>query len=422
MPAGIYPDKTYICTDIPRHPTTPMGQLLKYPLILLLLLCGIWQGAAQPTVKSLEQQIKQLEEEIKRSTQLLEKTQKDQKVSQSELKLVLNRIDSRRKVVSSLEQQMNLLQAEIADREKAIAGMDDDLGRLRQEYAEMVREAYQNHKLNNFALFLFASKDFNQATRRIEFMRRYNSARESRARQLRTLSDSISLEIAVLNEQKEELDGTRQSYAREIGDLQKDENRYRTSITKLRQDESKLSKELKAKQDQMEKAQQEIQRIIAEEAAKNKTEVRTAAEEEYIVSLTGKFDENKGKLPYPVRGGVIIDKYGKHQHPTQRNVTVNNKGVNIAGERNADVVCVFEGTVSKVFPVPGLNNGVLVRHGNYYTLYANMPSVAVKAGDRLTLNQRIGRLPDSSNSDDVYLHFEVWQGSTNLNPEQWLRK
>lgn len=214
----------------------------------------------------------------------------------------------------------------------------------------------------------------------------------------------------------------KKSQNKELTDLGKDETQYKTSVNKLKAEENKLSKEVKAKQAQIDKAQKQIQDIIAAEARKSQKEVRTEAEDKYITELSGKFDDNKGKLPYPVRGGVIIDRYGTHPHPTQRGLTINNKGVNIAAAKGSAVTCVFEGTVSKIFSVPGMNNCVMVRHGNYITLYANMASVSVKAGDKVSLNQQVGKLLDTANDDDIYIHFEVWKETTNLNPEQWLRR
>lgn len=366
--------------------------------------------------------MKRIEQEIDNTTKLLEKTRKDRTTNLNQLKLINSRISSRRELVSSLEQQMALLEEEIADKESNIEGMNSQLSQLKEQYAEMVREAYKNHKLNNFALFLFASRDFNDATRRIDFMRRYNRARESRALLMKEYSDSLTLELAELNLRKEELAETRASHSVELDNLSRDEREYRTSVNRLKQEESKISKELKAKRDQMEKFQQEIQKLIAEEAKKNKAEVRTAAQEEALVKLTGKFEDNKGKLPLPIRGGVIIDKYGKHPHPTQKGLTVNNRGINIAGERGAEVKCVFEGEVSRIFAIPGYNTGVMVRHGKYILVYANLTSVSVKKGDKITLNQRIGRLSDSTNPDDVFIHIEIWEESSNLNPEPWFRK
>lgn len=396
-----------------------MGRKLIYILVAAFTLLTFGAGA-QTTVQSLQEQIRQAEEEIRRSNELLQKTKKDKELNQTELKLVQSRIRSRREVVTSLEKQIALLEAEISSREGTVGAMSAELEHLKEEYAAMVREAYRNYRLNNFALFLFAADDFKDATRRINYMRRYNRAREAKAARLMALAQDIGNEIEELNGQREELDGTKQSHSQELTTLSRDESQYRSSVNQLSQQESRIAGEVRAKQQQIDKAQQEIQRLIAEEARRNQAEQHTEAQDRYITELSGWFDENRGKLPYPVRGGVITDRYGTHPHPTQRGLTVNNKGINIAGERGSAVNCVFEGTVSKVFALPGYNNCVMVRHGDYITLYANLASVAVRAGDNIGLNQRVGGLADSGNPDDVYLHFEIWKETTNLNPEQWL--
>lgn len=125
------------------------------------------------------------------------------------------------------------------------------------------------------------------------------------------------------------------------------------------------------------------------------------------------------QLPMPVTG-VIIDHFGVHQHPTQKNLTVNNKGINIAAERGGSVFSVFDGVVSRVVFISGLNNCVMIRHGEYFTVYSNLTNVNVKTGDVVSLNQKIGSLSNSNDNEDNTLHFELWRGTTNLDPEPWL--
>ncbi len=406
----------------------------KFLIVLLLILAGAGcayaqenaqrsaQGIAPGSIKELEAQIKRDEEQIRLKTELLNKNKKDQQLSQSQLKLLLSRITDRRKVVNSLDQQITLLADDIDSKNKAIVQLRGQLDTMQAEYAAMVKAAYKNYKLNDFLLFLFASEDFNQATRRVEFMRRYNRMRKEKALQIAAITDSISAEVAGLDVRRTELDGTRKTRTSEIATMAKEEVQYRQSVTQLQSQEKTIQKELKAKRDEIEKAQKQIQQIIAEEQRRNQQQKRTAAEDREIAALSGRFDENKGKLPNPIAGGAIIDRYGTHPHPTQPGLKINNKGVNIAGQRGADVAAVFEGSVTRIFSLPGYNNCVMVRHGDYITLYANMASVSVKNGDKISLGQRLGRIADSSNNDDNFLHFEVWHQTTNLNPEQWLRR
>lgn len=208
--------------------------------------------------------------------------------------------------------------------------------------------------------------------------------------------------------------------------LDKDETQYRTSSQKLQQEAGKLNSIIKANRKRIEQMQKQIRQIIAEESRKNKAKPQTSEQREFDVKLSGQFEQNTGKLPYPVRG-VIVNNYGLHSHTAIKGVVEKNQGVDIAAEPGAEVRAVFEGEVSQVLLNQWTNKVVLLRHGNYLTLYSNLASVNVKVGDRVTLNQPIGRIASSEDSNDCTLHFEVWKldaqnNPVNLNPEKWLRR
>ena len=389
--------------------------------LLLCLILGAGNVAAQ-SIESLREQIRRAEEEIRINTRLLDKTRKDQRMTQSQLKLIQSRIRNRKNIIGSLEKQIDLISNDISGKNDTVKLLTTQFDKLKADYAAMIYSAYKNYKLNNFLVFLFASKDFNDATRRVAFMKRYNRMRELKAAEIDSVSKRLSNEIANLDTQRSQLDQTRNSRTRELASLGKDESQYRKAVTQLKSQESKISRDLRNKKAQIERAQQQIQRIIAEEARKSKTTPKSAVQKQADFELSGRFDQNMGRLPYPIRGGVIIDRYGIHMHPTQKGLTINNKGVNIAGERGAAVHCVFEGTVSRIFFFQGLNNNVMVRHGNFITVYSNLSSVQVKTGDKVTAGQVIGHIPDSDNDDDCMLHFEIWKETQNLNPESWLRR
>lgn len=395
--------------------------MIKRLCILLFLSLGAGSVGAQ-SLESLREQIRRAEEEIRINTELLNKTRKDQRMTQSQLKLIQSRIRNRQNIVRSLEKQIDLINTDINGKSDTVKLLTARLDALKEDYASMIRAAYKNYKLNNFLVFLFASKDFNDATRRIAFMKRYNRMREIKAAEIDSVSKRLSGEISALDTQRAQLDQTRSSRTRELASLGKDETQYRGAVNQLKARESKISRELRTKKAQIERAQQQIQRIIAEEARKSKATPKSAAQKQADYELSGRFDQNMGRLPYPIRGGVVIDRYGVHAHPTQKGLTINNKGVNIAGERGAAVHCVFEGTVSRIFFFQGLNNNVMIRHGNFITVYSNLASVHVKTGDKVTTGQVIGRIPDSDNDDDCMLHFEIWKETQNLNPESWLRR
>ena len=386
-------------------------------LLIICLLAFLAREASCQTLESLREDIKRAEREISITNDLLSKTRKNQQSADKELKLIRNKIRNRRNSISNLEQQAGLLNRNIDEKGSTIASIEQDLARLRKEYGEMVYSAYKNYKLNSFLVFLFSSKDFNDATRRIAYMRRYNRMREQKAARIDSTAASLGREVTDLQNKKSELDKVYQSRNRELASLGKDETLYKASSEKFRNEASRLASTIKQNKKKIEQLQQRIQRLIEAESRKHKAQPRSAAQNEYIAKLSGQFDQNRGKLPYPVRG-VIVDGYGKHAHAVRQSVTVNNTGINIAAEAGAPVKAVFEGEVSVVFFVPGMNNAVMIRHGDYVTVYANLEAVGVKTGDRVTLNQTIGKLP----ADDAFLHFEIWKDQQNLNPELWLRK
>ena len=391
-------------------------------LILAALFCALNLAAQNQSLDALRDEIRRAEEEIRATNELLAKTKKDKQVTQNQLKLIQNRIRNRKQIIANLEKQTQVINGDIGTKNDTVHAMQNELTQLRKEYADMVYAAYKNYKLNNFLVFLFASKDFNDATRRISYMRRYNRMRQQKAEQIKSVADSLHVQIGELENRKAELTKVRDTRTQEVSSLGKDEKQYQSSLSEINTKSGKLSSEIRKKQSQINKLQQRIQAIIAEEARKNRATPKSAAQEEYIANLSGWFDQNKGLLPYPVRGGVIVDRYGVHPHATQKGLMVNNKGVNIASGSGAEVRAVFEGDITQIVFVQGLNNTVIIRHGNYLTTYSNLASVNVKTGDKVTLNQVIGRLSNSDDSDDCVLHFEIWKETENLNPEQWLRR
>ena len=391
-------------------------------LILAALFCALNLAAQNQSLDALRDEIRRAEEEIRATNELLAKTKKDKQVTQNQLKLIQNRIRNRKQIIANLEKQTQVINGDIGTKNDTVHAMQNELTQLRKEYADMVYAAYKNYKLNNFLVFLFASKDFNDATRRISYMRRYNRMRQQKAEQIKSVADSLHVQIGELENRKAELTKVRDTRTQEVSSLGKDEKQYQSSLSEINTKSGKLSSEIRKKQSQINKLQQRIQAIIAEEARKNRATPKSAAQEEYIANLSGRFDQNKGLLPYPVRGGVIVDRYGVHPHATQKGLRVNNKGVNIASGSGAEVRAVFEGDITQIVFVQGLNNTVIIRHGNYLTTYSNLASVNVKTGDKVTLNQVIGRLSNSDDSDDCVLHFEIWKETENLNPEQWLRR
>lgn len=374
------------------------------------------------TIESIQEEIRQAEAEIANTNALLAKTRQDQQTNQREIQLINSRIENRKKIISGLNGQISIINKKIGSNNSNIDQMNGELAQLKSDYGKMIYSSYKNYKLNNYLLFLFSATDFNDITRRIFYIRRYNQMREQQATKIEQTTEALSTEISSLESQNRELEKTKQSRNSEVASLAEDEKQFSSTLSTLNSQEKNLTSTIAASQRQIEQLQGQIERIIAEEARKNQNSEYSDEYKAQFAALTGQFDTNKGRLPIPVRGGVIIDRYGRHAHPTQSGLIVDNKGVNFAASRNADVLSVFDGEVTRIFFFQGLNNSVMIRHGSYLTVYSNLQTVAVKNGDKVKAGELLGRLSSSEDTADHVLHFEIWNETTNLNPELWIRK
>ncbi len=390
--------------------------------VITILLISAAHFVSGQTVDQLQKDIKKAEREIEINTALLNSSKKDENLTLSQLKITRSSISNRKTIISTLGKQVQVINRGITNENTKIANLNSEITTLKSEYAKMVVTAYKNHKLNNYLLFLFASKDFNDAVKRIAYMKRYNDIRETKADQIEKLRIDIEGKIKDLNKQHVTLSNTTNSRKKELATLNKDESQYKANVRSHQNKQSSINSKLKAREKDILKAQKKLAEIIAEESRKNKKLDKSDTEIKLDIALSGRFDQNIGKLPYPIRGGVVVDKFGIHAHPTISGLKVNNKGINIAGKSGSPVYCTFEGVVSRIIFLQGLNNCIMVRHGNYITVYSNLSTVDVKTGQKVALNQTLGKLSNSANSDDWVLHFEIWKETKTLNPESCLKR
>lgn len=378
-------------------------------------------AALGQTIDELNKEIQRAEKEISKNEKLLKEVAASKKNNQTEVKLLQSKIDNRQKIVTSLNKQIGLISKEISTKEGDVASLRSELEKLRGEYAEMVRVAYKNHLVGTPLHFFFSADDITTATKRAGLLSRYNKALAKRAEALTTKSQEVEKEMSELQSKQSKLDKTKADHQKTLRTLDKEKKELNDAGKRLAANEKKISKELQKRREAKKKAQQTLQKIIDEETRKAKRKM-TDAERRAVTALNGKFDQNKGKMLMPVNGGVIIERFGKHKHPTQKHITVVNKGVNIAAPKGSEVFAVFEGEVARVMFINGLNNCVMLKHGDYFTIYSNLATVAVKAGERVGTNTKIGTLSAGDNPDDYQLHFEVWFGTINQDPEAWFAK
>lgn len=402
----------------------------KFLFIFLLLFAANAHGQNDEMAR-LRKQIAQYEADIEAANKLIARSKKDQSTSESQLKVTRTQLAKRREMVVALGRQVAAIENEMGGKRKDISRLNNNLAQLKKDYAAMVYDAWKNQRHNDFLLFLFSADDFNAASRRADFMRRYNAARRDKAQQIVGISDTIRRRVSALDATRSELDATRAKETRQATTLAGDEKTYAARVKKLAADQKKAQKQIAEKQALRRKAQQQIDAIIAAEArrANASSASLSEADQRALAALSGRFEDNRGRLPYPITGGVVIDHFGEHANretqSTQKSVTVNNKGVNMAGAGGAAVKSVFEGEVIFLGQAGGYNLCVLVRHGDYIAVYTNMASTAVRKGDKVTAGQLLGHIFNSSNPDDNFLHFEITRivggQTTPLDPELWLR-
>ncbi len=372
------------------------------------------------SIKSLESDIIKLRDNIERAEKLLEEKGSEEKVNMQRISLLKSQIDSREDIVNNMKKQSSILTSQIKNNGTTVKRLEGEQRDLQDEYADMMVIAYKNYLFSNTLLFLFSATDFNDLQMRIYYIRRYSNMRYELSLQLDAKAEEINQQNDSLIVQRKRLDEVTLSTRQEIASLNIANSKYNSALAAIRRDKTSLSKQISKSQSDIRKLQDQIKRIVAEEARKERERQKKLSEDKQKLYLaeSKEFARYKGKLSPPTEKGVLVERFGKHPHPAQKNLMVENKGVNYQVSKNSEIKAVFNGVVTKVFFFQGLNNSVMIRHGEYYTTYSGLTKVNVAVGDEVKIGDNLGTI----NSSTQILHFELWKGTTNLNPELWLTK
>lgn len=392
-------------------------------LIVLLSFSGFnttvyAQDSTNKKKAQLKTQQRNIEKKINYTKKLLDETKNQKQISLNQLNLLNRQVKERKNLINSYSNEINLIDNQIAFNNQSIKELQDNLINLKAEYSDLIYQSYKSRSHYDQWMFLFSSDDFYQAMRRMRYLKEYNSYRRQKAEQIVTNQQKLKLEIESLEKQKAERLGLLINKENETKELESDKNKKKKVLTQLQQKENDLKNKLKKQNDEWNKLNKEIQRIIEEEINrkdKNNNKLPMSPAE---VQLSKDFTANVGKLPWPMERGQIVSHFGKQNHP-QLHVTIDNKGVDFRVEQGAIVRAVFNGTVWKVFKLPQYN-AVLVKHGNYFTVYSKMKEVFVKEGDVIATKQNIGTVWTNKETSESVLHFEIWKEIDLINPEKWL--
>lgn len=387
-------------------------------LLLLIAVAVLFSPALGQDRTGVRNEIRQAEVEIARINNLVGAARKEQGVTLGHLSLVGTKIENRQKIVQGIETEMMTVSEQLQAKKSEVAELQKRYDQLKYSYSALIRIAYKNYRNNSFLSFLFSARDFTDAARRLYYVKRMGADIQKKAQQLTGFRTELNVQVSELNARKSELDGLQQQHTAEVTQLEEERGQLKKTQAELKGKEKELLAEADKRRRQIAELERQLQRAVNDEVRKNSGKGDVAG---VPSPLTAKFASRKGKLIRPV-DGVVVDKYGLHNHPTQKGVKINNKGVNIAAAAGGEVQCVYGGEVRKVFFFQGLGNSVMVRHGSYLTIYANLEAVFVREGEKLMESQPLGSVAKAPSGQQATLHFEVWKESDNLDPEQWIRR
>ncbi len=392
---------------------------------LLLLIFALFVMLAKgQSLEELRKKKEKTNEQIKYTTKLLEEARKNEKQTLGKYNILNKQIELRTSLISGINSEMNVLGDFIDQNAWLVSSLNSDLEALKKEYANMILFAQKNQTNYSKVLFVLSANSFNQAYKRLMYLRQYTEYRKTQAELIEWIRDLINAKVQKLERQRSEKETLLQSKKQEADQLTKEKKQQGQYLTSLQQKQKDFKKKLSEQQQIESQLSREIQRIIDEEVKKAKASGKTSFEmtpEQKLVS--GQFEQNKRRLPWPVERGVITDHFGVHEHPVLKNIMVRNNGVDITTVQGAKARSVFTGEVSRVFMVTGGNYAVIIRHGKYLTVYSNLVNVRVKSGDKVTTKETIGTIgTDFADGDKTVLKFQIWKENSKMDPEDWIAK
>lgn len=373
------------------------------------------------TKSELERKRLQAQELINTTNELLEKTSANRKNTLERLSILNRRLQGRRDIINTIKAEIRYIDNSISERQNRINDLESELVETRESYARLINIAYRHRFSHQRLMFILSARDFNQAYRRLKYLQQYSRSRKKQIETIQSLTTRIIDEIESLELQKEEKTQLLGQQISETDILQNETREQNSVVQNLQERERQLKEELAIQEKVAGALQKAIEELLREEtgsAVENREYELTPSEK----IISDQFQQNKGGLPWPIDRGVVTGFFGEHPHPVLKGIKIQNNGIDISTVEDAEVYSVFEGIVRQVLTVPGSNNVVLVRHGNFLTVYSNLSQVYVRAGDKVDIKQLIGRVFNDGDENKSILHLEVWEENNKLDPLLWLSR
>ena len=398
-------------------------------LLVLLVLIGINMPLQAQSKQQLEKDKAQVEQELKKLNNDLAKAKKSSKNNQKQLTLLDQKIQQRTRLINNIGGQLNVLNIQMAQTQDSIVLMRTQVDSLKEEYARVVRVLYGERGSLDKLVLLLDTKSYNYAYLRTRYFRDYSRYRRRQAAFIRQKEEELNEAGIALARQQLETSSLLAQERRQKDELAKEQRERQQNLKRSKQQEKDLQAQIGKKEKQKRQLQQQIQKIINEEiakAAKEKTAAGAGAGKNASatttntadVALTSDFAGNKGRLPWPVTYTKVLREYGRYTHESGgQNM---NNGIDLQCRSGAAVQAVFGGTVSRVFTCPNGTKGIIIRHGDYMTVYANLGSVTVKEGAKVSTKQNLGTVYTNEDGSAEF-SFQLWKSTASQNPRIWLR-
>lgn len=432
----------------------------KLSILLSLLLLSVPLFSQTSEIEKLREQQKVILEDIKSTNKLFLDVKKQTTTILQRINLINKQISSRKEMMTLQNKEIDVLTKELTKIESDIKRLGEELKHKQDSYAKAVRTLQANRSSQNELFFILSGKSLGESLRRMQYIKEYSKWRRSQANEIKAKNEELNVKKADFEKAKLERVQTLKALEAEQDKLRAEEDIKQKEIKESQVRQKDLQKTLRNKEQQARKVDAEIERIIREEVArqereaearrkaeqakraveakaKGKTDVETKKEGgtqpapkveapkvdvDETFNLSKNFVSNKGKLPMPVAGtSSIVSQFGVNRH-SEWNISTNSNGIDIQAQRGANIRSVFDGEVSKVAYFPGMNTCVIVRHGDYYTFYANIYDLHVKLGDKLKTGQSIGTIYTDPDTGVASMHFQLWHKTNKLNPTPWLKR
>lgn len=402
-------------------------------LLLLCLLGATLVSSSQTNKNQLEAERQRLSREIQATEKQIREIANEKHKSINQLTALQRKISIREQLINNLSASVSDLNIQIDNLNQTIDLLNGDLVKLKEDYSGMIRVAYKNRNTINNVMFIVSANDFNQAYKRFRYFNQYKEYREQQYHEILSTRTQLQVKIAELQKTLQEKNVLLGEEEVQKQTLQQETTEKQQLVKELQKNEKELRRKLQQQIATRERLNRAIEAIIRKEieearrkaAAANKSrpsdkEALTATPE--ALKLSGEFASNRGRLPWPVSRGIVTEHFGLHPHPILEKAQVNNNGIDIKTERGSSVKAVFGGTVSAVFQIRGLQTMVVVRHGEYCTVYAHIENVLVDKGDKVKAGQPLGTVYTDEEEGKTEVHFEIWKGFDKLDPEPWLAR